>query len=108
MLTIHRRSVTSAELLKVRVEQARSQTHVDLTTLPVFMAVIVDGDRPDSGDYAAAGWELIDGNMYAVALVGPGGIQLAMTDEMYVPWVKIVAGSETIEVKCLDDVIEVY
>jgi hypothetical protein len=108
MLTIHKRSVNSAELLKVRVEKAKSQTPVDITTLPVEMAVVLDGVHPEDGDYQAADWEQIDGNSYATTLLGPGGIQLELTDENYIPWVRVTAGLEIIEAKCFEDVIEVY
>jgi hypothetical protein len=109
MLTIHRRSVNSRELLKVVVEQARAETVVDITTLPVQMAVVEEGIHPDTGDYVPADWETISGKTYATALIGPGGgIQLALTDEFYIAWVKVNTGIEFIELKAVEDVIEVY
>src|SRR5215471_2029390 len=109
MLTIHRRSVNSRELLKVAVEQARAEVMVDITTMPVEMAVVEEGIHPAAGDYVAADWETISGKTYAATLIGPGGgIQLAMTDEKYIAWVRVNTGVEFIELKAIDDVIEVY
>ena len=108
MLTIHRRSVNSAELLKVGVEAAKSVAVIDITTFPVQMAVMEEGIHPESGDYQNADWETIDGVTYATALVGPGGITLELTDEVYIPWVKVLAGAQTVEARCFEDVIEVY
>jgi hypothetical protein len=108
MLTIHQRSVNSTELLKVGVQQARAKTQIDITTLPVKMAVVEEGFRPETADYADASWETIDGVTYASTLVGPGGIQLDLTDEAYIVWVKVIVGPENIELKCFEDVVEVY
>jgi hypothetical protein len=108
MLTIHRRSVSSKELLKVGVEAAKRAAPVDITTLPVKMAVVLDGVHPVAGDYQAATWETIGGKTYAAALLGPGGITLSLTDEVYIPWVQVTAGPEIIEARCFEDVIEVY
>ena len=108
MLKIHRRSVNSDELLKVGVEPAKTVLPVDITNFPVKMAVVEDGIHPELTDYQTATWETIDGRTYATAMVGPNGIALEYTDEAYIPWVIVVAGSETIEARCLEDVIEVY
>lgn len=108
MLTVHRRSVNSAELLKVGVEAAKSNTVIDITTFPVLMAVLEEGEHPESTDYQTAAWETIDGVTYATALVGPGGIVLEYTDEVYIPWVKVLAGAQIVEARCFEDVIEVY
>ena len=108
MLTIHRRSVNSTELLKIGVKQARAEVMIDITTLPAEMAVIVEGERPTNLDYQTAIWETIDGVDYVSALVGPGGIQLVDTDEIYIPWVRVNTGLENIELKCIEDVVEVY
>lgn len=108
MLTIHKRSVNSTELLKVGVQQARAKTEIDITTLPVKMALVEEGFHPDPVDYADASWETIHGVTYASTLVGPGGIQLDLTDEMYIVWVKVTVGPQNIELKCFEDVVEVY
>jgi hypothetical protein len=108
MLTVHKRSINSGELLKVAVEPAKSATPVDITTFVVSMAVVLDGIHPSAGDYQLAAWETIDGVTYASTMVGPGGIVLPLTDESYIPWVKILAGSQTVEARCFEDVIEVY
>jgi len=108
MLKTHRRSVNSKELLKVGVEAAKRATPIDITTLPVKVAVVLDGVHPSPADYQTATWETIGGKTYATTLVGPGALVLAMTDEAYIPWVQVTAGAEIIEARCLEDVIEVY
>lgn len=108
MLKVHHRSVNSDELLKVGVEPAKTASPVDITNFPVKMAVVVDGEHPDLVDYQDAEWETIDGKNYATCMVGPGGITLDYTDEVYIPWVQVVTGSESIEARCFEDVIEVY
>ena len=108
MLTVHRRSVNSTELLKVGVNQAKAEVHIDITTLPVKMALEVEGIHPGDADYQSATWETIDGTDYVCGLVGPGGIQLALTDEMYIVWVRVNTGLENIELKATEDVVEVY
>jgi len=109
MLTIHRRSVNSRELLKVAVEQARAETMVDITTLPAEMAVVEEGVHPDDTDYVSANWETIQNLNYVTALIGPGGgIQLDLTDEKYIVWVRVNTGVEYIELKAIEDVVEVY
>ena len=90
------------------MEQARAQVHIDITTLPAEMAVVEEGFHPEDFDYHSASWETISGTTYVAALVGPGGIQLELTDEMYIPWVRINTGLENIELKCIEDVVEVY
>jgi len=108
MLTVHRRSVNSSELVKIAVEPPRSQSYVDVTTFPVQLTLVEEGIHPDAGDYVLASWETISCKNYAVALVGPGGLQLPLTDEMYIPWVRVNAGGFWIEAKCIQDVVEVY
>ena len=109
-MTIHRRSVTSNELLRVGVDPAASPVAMDITTLLVEVAVMPEGTRPMDLDYKAGTWQTIRGIIYACVMVGPAGdIVLELTDEYYVPWVRIdVSGTEKPEVKSLKDVIEVY
>lgn len=106
---IHRRSVSSTELLKVGVGVAISAQPVDVTVYPVELAVVEEHMRPEDADYADGAWEMISGTAYATVLLGPNGaIQLAETDEFYVPWVRLTIGSEKPEFKSFNDVIEVY
>jgi hypothetical protein len=107
-MKIHRRSWNSSELLKVGVEPAKARTPVDITTFPVSVAVVLEGVHPVSGDFTAGQWETIDGLDYATVLVGPSGITTPLTDEPYIPWVRVTAGAQSIEAKCFEDVIEVY
>lgn len=108
-MTVHRRSRTSSELLKVAVDPADSPAGLDVTSLTVEVAVMVEGSRPSDSDYKPGTWQTIRGITYACVLVGPlGAIQLADTDEYYVPWVRITSGSEKPEMKSLRDVVEVY
>ena len=104
---IHR-SVLSIELLRVEVEAAATGTPVDITAYPVRMAVVEEGIHPGDDDYVTADWETIHGRTYATVLVGPGSdIVLALTDEVYIPWVKVNAGVEYPELKS-KNTIEVY
>jgi hypothetical protein len=71
--------------------------------------VVAEWVHPAAGDYVAAGWETINGVNYATVLIGPGGgIQLALTDEVYIVWVRVNTGVEFIELKAIEDVVEVY
>lgn len=108
MLTVHRRSVNSSELVKIAVEPPRMEVPVDITTMPVQVTLVLEGIHPDVADYVLASWETMNGKDYAVALVGPGGLQLELTDEMYIPWVRVDAGGHWVETKCFEDVVEVY
>jgi hypothetical protein len=107
-MKIHRRSVSSSELLKIGVEAAKSETVVDITTFPVKVAVAIEDIHPAPTDFQDGQWETIDGLDYATVLLGPGGIVLPLTDETYIAWVRIVLGAQSIEAKCFEDVIEVY
>ena len=108
MLRIHRRSVSSIELIKIGVEAAKSAHPVDITIFPVKVALAVEGVHPAVGDFVDGAWETIDGEAYATALVGSGGIVLTLTDETYIPWVRVAAGATIVEARCFEDVIEVY
>ena len=108
-MRIHRRSISSVEYLKVGVEPAKSADKVDITLAAVKVAVVLDGVHPGSGDFHTAAWETIDGLNYATILMGPGQVlELAATDEVYIPWVQVADGVQVIEVRCFEDIVEVY
>lgn len=110
MLTVHRRSVNSSELVKIAVEAPKTENPVDITTFLVQLTLMEEGIHPEPADYVLATWETMNGRDYAVALVGPGagGLVLELTDEVYIPWVRVNAGGFWVETKCLEDVVEVY
>lgn len=106
---VHRRSVNSKERLKLGVKAAKAASPVDITTATVKVALKIDGERPSAGDFQSATWETIDGLPYAVILIGPDTtLELDLTDEVYIPWIQVTSGSEVVEVRSFDDVVEVY
>jgi hypothetical protein len=77
----------SVEYLKVPISTYPAGT--DLSDLPVELAVVPDGETPDSGDWETGLW--IGTN--AAVLIGTGG--LVLTPGTYDVWVRITATPET-------------
>lgn len=71
---------TSVEYVKVPVT-----ADVDLSGLPVEMAVITGGEDPAEDDWQTAAWD----NGYARLLVGP-----LIADTSYVVWVRVTSTPE--------------
>ncbi|WP_328941535.1 hypothetical protein OG259_07630 [Streptomyces sp. NBC_00250] len=65
----------------------------DPTGYTVRVAVIPDGQRPESGDWQEAEWVTIGGLPYASLLVGPGGA-VQVSRGPYRTWVEITAPPE--------------
>lgn len=78
---------TSKEYLDIPVAAADD---VDLSGLPVEIALIAPGSDPDAGDWKTATWH--DG--HARILIGPGGALQLEQHHTYIPWVRITATPE--------------
>ncbi|MFE7510182.1 hypothetical protein ACFU8I_02975 [Streptomyces sp. NPDC057540] len=68
-------------------------TAADPTGFAVRVAVLPDGDRPESGDWHEAAWSTIEGTPHASLLVGPGGA-VTLAPGVYRVWVEITAPPE--------------
>lgn len=103
-------SYTSKEAIKVAVRPTEGEDPVDITQFPVELAFVPFDARPGVGDYKIGTWQTIKGKTYACLVVGPGAsLQLAPTDEKYLPWVRIDMGAEVPEARGgADHTIEVY
>lgn len=62
----------------------------DMTTYDVEMAIVPEGEDPDSGDWETAAWEGTD----AVVLVGPATSIPLSRGVTYEVWVRITATPE--------------
>jgi hypothetical protein len=86
-VAIPRIPAISVEYLKVPIT---GPTGVDLDELDVELAVVPDGQTPESGDWETGVWS--DDGRYAMALLGTG--DLALTPGTYDVYVRITSTPE--------------
>lgn len=77
----------SVEFLKIPITGSS-----DLATFAVEMAVLPDGQDPDTGDWKTAEWSTAG---EAMILIGPGTSLPLTKGVTYVAWARITAAPET-------------
>ena len=77
----------SVEYLKIPISGAS-----DLATFPVEMAVVPDGQDPDSDDWKTAEWST---GGEAMVLIGPGTTLPLTKGVTYVAWARLTLAPET-------------